>query len=138
MSDVVLAVVGSRKFVNPDAYRLAEQQLSAALELLDPSRVVSGDADGLDRWAQNYCWTRHYLVASYRPTHRRWEPDGYKERNIRVAQECTHLLSIRCLMTSTYGSGWTADYAQQIGRKVRRVTVPVGGLFVSTRDGWST
>jgi hypothetical protein len=33
-----------------------------------------------------------------------------------MAEACTHLLAIRSMWSSTYGSGWTADQARRLGR----------------------
>jgi hypothetical protein len=33
------------------------------------------------------------------PRHRCWEPEGYKARNIEIAEACTHLLAVRHVVT---------------------------------------
>lgn len=47
-------------------------------------------------------------------------PGGYRERDEKIAQDCTHLLRLACRQATTYGSGWTADRAEQLGRIVVR------------------
>jgi predicted Rossmann fold nucleotide-binding protein DprA/Smf involved in DNA uptake len=124
----ILAVVGSTKFQRPEADLLAPQVIATFLAQLQPLRVVSGGAEGVDAMAREiasqFGW---YLedgsFVEHLPKHRRWSPDGFKERNVLIAEECTHLLAIRCHASKTYGSGWTADYAEKRGRTVYRVVL---------------
>lgn len=123
---VILAVVGSVEFERPEADVLAAQIIATWLSTLQPIRVVSGGAKGVDTIAKEIGGHFGYRIdngsfVEYLPKHRRWEPDGFKARNILVADDCTHLLSIRCHASRTYGSGWTADYAERHGRNVYRV-----------------
>jgi len=37
-----------------------------------------------------------------------------------IAADCTHLLRVAARSSRTYGSGWTADQAQRLGRLVIR------------------
>lgn len=118
---VVLAVVGSTAFEeDPDATRVATALIVEAFERLQPSRVVSGGAVGIDRLAAALARARGIEVVEHLPRNRRWAPEGYEERNLLIARECTHLLSIRHSSSRTYGSGWTADRAEELGRHVER------------------
>jgi hypothetical protein len=45
---------------------------------------------------------------------------GYQGRNALIATDCTHLLRVAARSSRTYGSGWTADEAQRLGRLVVR------------------
>lgn len=123
-----LAIVGSTKFADPGAYRKAWDIIEAKLTELQPEAVISGGADGVDWMAAVCAQTMGYsleagaekpLIIHY-PNNQRWAPDGYMVRNLRIAEDCTHLLAIRCKQATTYGSGWTADRAQQMGKTVWR------------------
>ncbi len=58
------------------------------------------------------------------PKNKRWTPDGYRERNQKIVEACTHLLRItRKYGQATYGSGWAADTAESLGKVVKRVVV---------------
>lgn len=87
-------------------------------------KVISGGAQGIDQMAIAAAWgleTQEIL-----PDVDKWDPPGqrgYKARNIEIAQECDELIAIRSLQSKTYGSGWTADYAEKLGKKVRRYYV---------------
>ena len=60
----------------------------------------------------------------YPPKVLRWKgKGGYKERNLNMAIDCTHCVSIRSLRSTTYGSGWTVDKAEELGKIVYRETV---------------
>lgn len=126
---VDLAIVGSTSFVNPLGERIAKDLI---IEVVKAYRarigwLISGGAQGVDSWA---AMTGHALgvsVIEHLPRNKRWEPEGYKERNETIAQDCTHLLRISCAKSKTYGSGWTADRAQQLGKRVWRFVVPENG-----------
>lgn len=120
---MILAVVGSTKFIHPDALSLARQLILHKMEIFEPEMVVSGGADGIDKLAAFCAEGMGIDCREYLPTFPRWEPEGYKARNILVASACTDLFAIRCHRSRTYGSGWTADYAQELGKKVERLTL---------------
>jgi predicted Rossmann fold nucleotide-binding protein DprA/Smf involved in DNA uptake len=126
--DVALAVVGSTDFERPEADVLAAQIIATFISTLTPVKLISGGAKGVDTIAreiggQFHYWTQNGGFVEHHPKHRRWTPEGFKERNILIADGCTHLLAIRCHASTTYGSGWTADYAEKHGRVVYRVTL---------------
>lgn len=90
--------------------------------------VISGGANGVDSLVkevleENDPESYDTYFTEYLPENPRWEPDGYKDRNIRIATDADVLWCIRSRQTKTYGSGWTADYAESIGKKVYRVFV---------------
>lgn len=115
-----LGIIGSTKFVRPSAYREAEEIIDEALYNLLPDVVVSGGADGIDSMGARKARLRDIEVVEHLPKNRRWQPEGFKARNILIAEDCDQLLVIRCRQSKTYGSGWTADYAAGIGVTVRR------------------
>lgn len=127
-----LAIVGSSRFAHPDARRYAVALIDATLARHRPEVILSGGAAGVDSWAAEQAITAGYTETNgrlvvHRPAHRRWQPDGYKDRNLKIVADCTHLLAIRCAAARTYGSGWTADRAEEAGRQVARRIVPVCG-----------
>lgn len=124
---VRLAIVGSTKFSNPAAYARARQLINVKIAELRPVAVISGGAAGIDSMAEEVArqWGYHEDHAEkrliiHRPRHQRWQPDGFKDRNLLIANDCTHLLAIRCKQSTTYGSGWTADRAEELGKTVWR------------------
>jgi predicted Rossmann fold nucleotide-binding protein DprA/Smf involved in DNA uptake len=126
----ILAVVGSTSFARGgEAIRVAHAVIAGVVEELGPDRIVSGGAPGVDTWAERVGARLGYTLENGRfvvhlPRHRRWKPDGFEARNILIATgPTTHLLAIRCHASKTYGSGWTADYAERHGRIVYRVTL---------------
>lgn len=60
----------------------------------------------------------------YWPTAKRFHgPGGYRARDAQIAEDCSHLLRLHCRQSTTYGSGWTADEAERLGRIVVRQQV---------------
>jgi predicted Rossmann fold nucleotide-binding protein DprA/Smf involved in DNA uptake len=127
---VRLAVVGSTRFANPHAETWARDLIRKTIVKHQPDVVISGGADGVDTWAEQEAEALGYtrdngLMVVHLPANRRWAPDGFQARNQQIAEDCTHLLAIRCERSRTYGSGWTADHAEKAGRQVHRKIVPV-------------
>ncbi len=125
-SDIRLAIVGSVRFVEPLALYWADSIIDETICRLDPAVVISGGADGIDTRVREVAEQLGYTPENGRliehlPAHLRWEPDGYKARNLQIVADCTDLLCIRCHVSTTYGSGWTADQADRLGKTVRRV-----------------
>lgn len=119
-----LAIVGSTAFDRDrKATSAALDIISSAIMHLDPEVVISGGAVGIDSVAAELARSMGYDVIEHLPKYRRWKPDGYEARNLRIAQDCTHLLAIRHAASRTYGSGWTADRAGELGKVVYRRTV---------------
>ena len=108
---------------------LAAQIIATFISTLTPLRLVSGGAAGVDTLAREVGGQFGYRIdnggfVEHLPKHRRWTPEGFKDRNILVATgPTTHLLAIRCHASRTYGSGWTADYAEKHGRVVYRAVL---------------
>lgn len=121
---VRLAVVGSTQYDKDTAAAVeARVYIEEAIENLGPSVVISGGAVGIDSLAATIAREHGIQVIEHLPKHRRWAPDGFKDRNLLIAQDCTHLLCIRHPETKTYGSGWTADRAAEMGKRVERHVV---------------
>lgn len=124
-----LAIIGTRRFADPDAERRARAIIRMAVgPLCHGDMVVSGGAkSGVDAWAEEISAELGKEIRIYLPEHPRWEPDGYKARNILIARDCTGLLAIRCAHATSYGSGWTADFAEQLGKPVTRWILAADG-----------
>lgn len=120
---MILAVVGSTAFAHPDAVQLARELILHKYEIYEPQLVVSGGAEGIDSLAEFLAKGMEIPFRPHLPRNRRWAPDGYMERNMLIAQDCSHLFAIRCHRSRTYGSGWTADYAEELGKNVERITL---------------
>lgn len=121
-----LAVVGCRKWTNPlTAETLVKDFLRTHLTKYEPTEIISGGAEGVDTWAEEVADELVIPKAIILPKNPRWAPDGYRDRNILIAERCTHLLSLRCVpqvcvVNGTRGSEWTADVAGMRGKTVMR------------------
>lgn len=117
-----LAVIGSVN-INREQYLFAKAVIQAVLMFYSVQLVISGGAKGIDSLAEEEADLFSLPKKIHLPKNNRWEPEGYKERNLLIAGDCTHLLRIRSYQSMTYGSGWTADRAEEMGKTVWRVTV---------------
>lgn len=136
----VLAIVGSRDVPDYLSSSLVKQTI---LEH-KPSMVISGGARGVDTMAEVMAYEMGIPVIQFTPAQHSWDPPvgdakpienvadygmavlvpgGYKARNMKIAESCDCLVRIASSTTKTYGSGWTADYAERIGKRVIRHTV---------------
>jgi hypothetical protein len=126
---VKLAVVGTRVLQCPGDSVNAARRIRVAIEHLCPAVVISGGAVGVDTIAEivartmGFCEKQGTLVIRRPKVQRFRGPGGYRERDAQIAQDCTHLLRLACRQATTYGSGWTADEAQRLGRIVVREQV---------------
>jgi predicted Rossmann fold nucleotide-binding protein DprA/Smf involved in DNA uptake len=118
---VLLAVVGSTN-VTDDQVDLASK-IIRGFYMERPRMVISGGAVGIDSLAVTIAEYYDIPTKLYLPENNRWEPMGFKERNLKIANSCTNLLCIRTSQSTTYGSGWTADRAEEMGKTVWRVTI---------------
>lgn len=130
-----LAIVGSTN-LTPGQSDVAYWLVDAILQKYNwwnSIEVVSGGANGIDHIAQ---WTAEDLgipVKIFEPDIQQWESfdgvdgfhlKGFKERNVEIVEYCDELVCIRSVQSRTYGSGWTADRAEEMGKDVRRITLP--------------
>jgi predicted Rossmann fold nucleotide-binding protein DprA/Smf involved in DNA uptake len=121
---MILAIVGTRRFSNPKGLDYARMIIAYEVSQFNCwDSFVTGDAPGIDALVKETCdaWDRECQVLA--PRYKRWENDGFQARNIRIAEACDELLCIRDPESTTYGSGWTADYADTLGKPVTRVTI---------------
>lgn len=134
-----LAIVGSRGVSSYQSSSIIKQAI------LDhqPRIVISGGANGVDMTSVQIAHELGYATLEFLPTQKTWDaegqgdptesitengmtvtvPGGFKQRNMKVAESCDCLVRISSVNTKTYGSGWTADYAERLGKKVTRFNV---------------
>lgn len=117
-----LAIVGSR-LITEEQEGFSKAIIQGILMYYLPIAVFSGGAEGIDTIAETESIVLNIHFKLFKPVKPQWEPDGYKIRNMNIAEECTDLLCIRSKQSTTYGSGWTADYAEKLGKNVIRITV---------------
>lgn len=117
-----LAIVGSRSL---DGHPGAQRVIGAVLDLYQARHaalvVVSGGAVGIDRMAAEEARRRGLQVVEHRPKGRSWR--HYRERNLRIVQDCDELVRIADPRLRSYGSGWTRDRAREFGRPTTEYTV---------------
>lgn len=122
-----LAIVGSTNWPDAGGIRVAKMVICAAITFLEPDGVISGGAWGVDSWVREEMEARNRAVdfSEYLPAVRNWTGlGGFKDRNMKVARFCDQLVCIRSIASKTYGSGWTADFAEkELGKKVWRITI---------------
>src|SRR5437867_3468786 len=89
--------------VGHEAAKFTDQTRAAASEAITniivrerPITVVSGGCHlgGIDKWAVMQAEARGCQTLTYLPAHRRWEPDGYKARNICIAEKSDIIYNI--------------------------------------------
>ncbi len=117
-----LAIVGSRD-CTIEQCKTARLIIRAFIQNLVPEEVISGGAEGIDTLAESETNKFELEFLKFLPRNKRWTPDGYMERNQRIAYHCDMVLCIRTEQSESYGSGWTADYAEKLGKKVVRITI---------------
>ena len=135
----ILAIVGSR-----DVPKVAgHAAIVSALARHQPIMVVSGGAKAtgasslrglisIDAEAAALARGQGIQVVEFLPKTYHWEgPGGFKERNEKIASTCVCLVRIASSTTTTYGSGWTADLAERLGKNVERFTVNEKGEIIS-------
>lgn len=84
--------------------------------------IVSGRSPkgGVDIMAAEAATALDMELLEFPPKNNRWRPEGYEERNLLIARRCDKLYRVATRDSATYGSGWTADRAEQFGKPVRR------------------
>ena len=110
-----LAIVGSSK-LDSRQQAVAQGVIEAFLIAFRPDRIVSGGAKGIDTIAADMAHDRGIPLTVFFPEKPKWK--YYKKRNILIAEECDSMLVLRSEKSKTYGSGWTADYTEKLGKRV--------------------
>lgn len=119
MTNVV--IVGStQEKLSEVQVEAAELLIGALLTLfLSPYITVgSGGATGIDTMVEQFCRTMDLSFRKFPPKNPRWEPEGYKERNEQMAQWGDTVIRVAAKESKTFGSGWTAERARQLGKEV--------------------
>ncbi len=120
---MILAIVGTRRFSNPKAMRYAELIIRHEIRENQWESFVTGDASGIDTMVEMMCRGAGRPCLILAPGNEVWKPAGYQVRNILIAETCDELLCIRDPESTTYGSGWTANYAESLGKPVTRIEI---------------
>lgn len=130
----ILAIVGSTRFAYRGGLDIARRLIRELLDTTEPDIVCSGGAPGVDTIAEEEAERRGILFDPFLPKVFAWtHPDGgFKERNEQIAAHCTRLFRIACAASGTYGSGWTADLAEDMGKPVTRRWIDVNGVVHDT------
>ena len=116
-----VAIIGSKIVANPETARKVIKEI---LDVEKPSLVISGGCQGIDTIAIEEAKKKGIKYKEFFPEIKRWNGGGkigFKERNLQIAEECDILYRIYNKNTTTYGSGWTADMAEKLGKKVVRI-----------------
>ena len=123
---MILAIVGSSQ-LTPVQTQTTQWMIACVLDSLVPEQVVSGGAKGVDTLAEMEADLVGIPFLKFLPQHQSWGGGnglpGYQARNIQIANHCDQLVCIRSKTAETYGSGWTADYTEGLGKPVRRLYV---------------
>lgn len=111
---MILAIVGSER-INAAQAEKAARLIEELFDRYRPAKVISGEAKGVDTLVKIAAERRGIEFQGYPPAERNWER-GFKPRNMLIAQHCTHLVRLVKANPTTYGSGWTRDYAKHLGK----------------------
>ena len=122
-----LAIVGSSVLTHLQAEN-ARWLVQCVLDFHQPELVISGGAPGVDTIVANAVYaSKRFALKEFLPEHHSWDGTerltGFKHRNMQIAAACDYLVCIRNPDSQTYGSGWTANYAETLGKTVRRIYV---------------
>jgi hypothetical protein len=105
---MIIGIVGSEaaKFTSRGSFAAR----SAIFELVHKAGitgVASGDCHlgGVDEWARITAEIVGLPFYGFPPEHLRWEPNGYKSRNIKIARKCDEMV---CISVDQYPS----DFAE--------------------------
>jgi predicted Rossmann fold nucleotide-binding protein DprA/Smf involved in DNA uptake len=116
-----IAIVGSARISN-EGLDIARKIIESFFIAFRPDHIVSGGAKGVDTLAETMANDRGIPFTKFLPEKPTWK--YYKKRNKLIAENCDILLAIRSAGSRTYGSGWTADYAETLHKPVTRFEVP--------------
>lgn len=126
--DMILAIVGTRMFAAPKGLAYASFLVEEEVRSKRWDSFVTGDPEysnreGVDALCMQWCATYDRECRIFAPKTRKWRPDGFEARNILIAETCDEMLCIRDPGSTTYGSGWTANYCRTLGKPVTTVEI---------------
>lgn len=113
-----LAIVGNRILASSSD---AEKAIEDVLDKYNPNEVVSGGAVGIDSMAAKAAKRRGIALKEFLPEKKGW--NYYRVRDVKIAKYCDALVRIYSSKSTTYGSGWTADYARRLGKPVEEFRI---------------
>ena len=86
--------------------------------------MVSGRCPkgGVDIWAEEIAQQLNIKMDIFPPQINQWQPHGYKERNIQIAEDCDIMLVISP-SHDWNGGRWTGKRAESLGKQVKYITI---------------
>lgn len=131
-----LAIVGTSRLTDFERSRVIDLIHNEFLRSPKIS-LITGDADGVDSLVPACNFVERCELLVVKSLEKYWEPNsghGFKERNIRIAEECDELI---CITTKTKdikcyhcnmdhqrtGGCWTMKYAKSLGKPTRLYVV---------------
>lgn len=121
----ILTIVGSQELALGQIHK-AWDIIKKEIQEYQPEKIYSGGAKGVDTYAIECANIMGFPWEEFRPTAEDLLLGGfgkYKPRNMKLAAICDRLVCIRSHQSTTYGSGWTADYAEKLGKQVERYKI---------------
>jgi hypothetical protein len=92
-----IAIVGSSR-LNKKEEQVAKQIITLLLKEEQKNSfdlvVISGGAKGVDSLAEKIAKDFEIKTTIFLPENEHWEPNGYKERNLKIVNNCDRLYSI--------------------------------------------
>ena len=121
-----ICIVGSYKWLDGDIPKAQDcilGILNGYTDIVDDVTIISGECPkgGVDIWTSELSRSMGLKFQGYPPKVNR--PWAYMERNRLMARDCDVLYRIVSKVSTTYGSGVTADYARKLGREVREYVI---------------
>ena len=86
--------------------------------------MVSGHCPkgGVDIWAEEIAKEANIKMDIFPPHINQWSPDGYKERNIQIAEDCD-IMYVISPSHDWNGGKWTGKRAESLGKEVKYITI---------------